>query len=384
MRFFCAFLMLLFTSVGCKPDAHTQNKEKEAMKEEAVVEVSEFGTTKEGALVHLVRLKNGQGMEVEVLTLGGIISRWTAADRNGTFQNVVLGFDNLEDYEAPHPFFGALVGRYGNRIAKGRFEIDGQVYQLPLNNGENHLHGGDQGFDKKIWRITKTQDGESASVQLSYDSLDGEMGYPGNLKVVVTYTLQSDNKLSVQYRAETDKSTVCNLTQHSYFNLSGDFSTTVLDHIISLNADQYVPVDEQLIPTGELASVDDTPFDLRESQRIGHSIEAQHEQIKRGGGYDHCWVIRGSGMRLVGEVYETESGRLLQVFSDQPGVQFYTGNFLDNTLKIPGGGTYGPRSGFCLETQHFPDSPNQPTFPNTLLRPGEIYETETVFSFSVR
>ena len=349
------------------------------------IEKSRYGMTRDGIPVDEYVLSNSKDMEVKIISLGGIITSITVPDRNGQHGNVVLGFDNLESYEEEHPFFGALVGRYGNRIAKGQFKIDGNSYQLPLNNGENHLHGGPLGFDKAVWAVDDFgTDNESAYVKLSYISMDVEMGYPGKLKTVVSYVLNNNNALEIKYSATTDKPTICNLTQHSYFNLSSNFGENILDQELSIHADSVVPVDENLIPTGELMPVANSPFDFNKSKLIGDDINNDDEQLERGGGYDHCWVLNGNGLRKIASAYHPESGRVLEVLTDEPGVQLYTGNFLDSTLAIPGGGFYGKRSGFCLETQHFPDSPNQPNFPSTILRPGEEYESNTIFQFSTK
>lgn len=351
------------------------------------VEKSDYGVTQDGKKVELFKLANKDGITVNIITYGGRITSVHTPDRNGKMENVVLGFENLEQYEKQNPFFGALVGRYGNRIAKGKFTLNDREYILAKNNGENNLHGGVKGFDKVVWKVESIDESaSSASLKLSYLSKDMEEGFPGNLSAVVTYTLHTDNSLDVSYAAKTDKTTVVNLTQHSYFNLSGDFSKLILDHEVQLNADKYVPVDDGLIPTGELASVEGTPFDFRQSKLVGKNIDADNEQIQLGGGYDHCWVLNNyqAGYRSVANAVHPGSGRTLEVLTDEPGIQFYSGNFLDGTLPAPNGGTYAKRSGFCLETQHFPDSPNQPNFPSVTLEPGAIYTTKTTFKFSTK
>ncbi len=349
-----------------------------------------FGIMNDSTKINRYTLKNEKGMEVCIMTYGGIITSLKVPNKNNVIEDVVLGFDSLEAYTNPEytkdcPFFGALIGRYGNRIAKGKFSLDGEEIKLATNNGPNHLHGGVKGFDKVVWTVTKTKsDNTSASLVLTYLSKDLEEGYPGNLNTKVTYTLNNDNVLEVDYEATTDKKTIVNLTQHSYFNLSGDYSKPILDHEVTINADKFIPVNATLIPTGELEDVTNTPFDFRMTKTVGKDIEVDNVQLKRGFGYDHCWVLnnQNQGMRLAATAYEPISGRLLEVFSDEPGIQFYTSNFLNGTLPSKQGGTYGHRTGFCLETQHYPDSPNQKDFPSVVLNPGETYHTKTTFKFS--
>lgn len=348
---------------------------------------SDFGVTQEGEKVALFTLANKGGISVDIITYGGRITSLMAPDKNGKKENVVLGFDNLKQYEKENPFFGALVGRYGNRIAKGKFNLNGIEYTLAKNNGENSLHGGIKGFDKVVWQVEGIGESDSyVSLKLSYLSKDMEEGFPGNLTTVVTYTLNKDNSLDVLYEASTNKSTVVNLTQHSYFNLSGDFSKPISDHELQIAADKYVPVDDALIPTGDLASVEGTPFDFNEPKLIGKDIDADNKQIKLGGGFDHCWVFKEAekGYRSVAKAYHPGTGRTLEILTTEPGMQFYSGNFLDGTLPDPNGGTYAKRSGFCLETQHYPDSPNQPEFPSVVLDPGQKYRTKTTFKLATR
>tara|TARA_R110002051_G_scaffold255120_6_gene314272 strand:+ start:6926 stop:8113 length:1188 start_codon:yes stop_codon:yes gene_type:complete len=348
---------------------------------------SSYGTTTNLESVDKFILNNTGGIQVEIITYGGRITSLKTADENGNLENVVLGFSNLEQYEKPNPFFGALVGRYGNRIAKGKFSLNNTEYTLAKNNGENSLHGGLVGFDKVVWKVEGVKESDSsASLKLSYLSKDMEEGFPGNLYTTVTYTLNKDNSLDVQYEATTDKTTVVNLTQHTYFNLSGDFSKQILDHEVEINANKFVPVDSGLIPTGELAMVEGTPFDFREAKLVGNDINAENEQIKLGGGFDHCWVLNDykAGYRSVAKAYHEASGRALEILTDEPGMQFYTGNFLDGTLPAPNGQTFIKRSGFCFETQHYPDTPNQPNFPSVTLEPGNKYSTKTTFIFSTK
>ena len=345
-----------------------------------------FGVTKDGIDINQYILKNSNGMQISVINYGGIITSWKAKDRDGSYEDIVLGFDNLSDYESSSPYFGALIGRYGNRIKEGKFSLDGVDYTLEVNNGENHLHGGVKGFDKVIWEVEKEVKESSASLILRHISTDMEEGYPGNLDVKVIYTLTNDDELKVRYEAETDKKTIVNLTQHSYFNLSANLSRDILAHQITIDADSFLPVDKTLIPSGELRDVEGTPFDFRKPKRVGDDINEDYTQLTFGNGYDHCWVLNNQnvGVRFVASAYDTLSGRSLEIFSDQPGIQFYSGNFLDGTLKSKDGGNYEFRSGFCLETQHYPNSPNQESFPSVILNPGEKYNTETIFRFSTR
>ncbi len=331
-------------------------------------------------------LKNDSGMTIKVTNYGAIITSIIVPDRNGNPGDVALGYDRVEDYinAVDKPYFGAIVGRYGNRIAKGKFTIDGTDYKLAVNNNENHLHGGVIGFDKVVWNARMIGD---KAIEMSYVAKDMEEGYPGSLKMKITYTVESDNQLTVDYYAVTDKPTPVNLTQHTYFNLKGEGEGTILDHELMLNADRYTPVDVGLIPTGELRPVKNTPFDFTTAKPIGRDIGDANEQLKFGGGFDHNWVLNKpatGGMTVAAEVYEPTKGRVMEVSTTEPGIQFYCGNFLDGRLKGKSGKTYVHRGGFCLETQHFPDSPNQPSFPSTLLEPGQEYKTQTTFKFSTR
>ncbi|MFO7672177.1 MAG: aldose epimerase family protein, partial [Lutibacter sp.] len=362
--FMVGFAILLFASLNiqCKGNQKEENSNEVTDKQKmeiATIEKTAFGTTPEGESVDKYTLKNQKGMAVEVITYGGIITSLKAPNKNGLYEDVVLGYDSLEQYTTKNPYFGAIIGRYGNRIAKGKFSLDGKEYQLATNDGPNHLHGGVKGFDKVVWTAVAIKGDSTASLKLTYLSKDLEEGYPGNLTAVVTYTLTNDNVLEVLYEATTDKKTIVNLTQHSYFNLSANFSKTILDHEIVINADTFIPVDATLIPTGKLADVTNTPFDFRVAKTIGKDIEAKDDQLKKGLGYDHCWVLnnQNEGFKLAASAYHPESGRLLEIYSDEPGIQFYTGNFLDGTLPSKTGGTYAHRTGFCLETQHYPDAP---------------------------
>jgi aldose 1-epimerase len=342
-----------------------------------------FGRTPDDQLVDIITLRNGNGIEMTVLTYGGIIMSLRTPDRTGALDDIVLGFDDLTSYLEKSPYFGCLIGRYGNRIAKGRFSLDGRAYTLATNNGANHLHGGVKGWDKAVWAFDAFQHADGVGVVLTHTSKDGDEGYPGTVKAKVTYTLTEKNDLVVDYEATTDKATVINLTQHSYFNLAGAKANDILGHELMLNAAQYTPVDDTLIPTGQIAPVEGTPFDFRKSTAIGARINDKNEQLARGKGYDHNFVLTRTapGLAEAARVVEPITGRTMTIATTEPGIQFYSGNFLDGTLTGKGGRVYPHRSGFCLETQHYPDSPNHPNFPSTTLKPGETYKTQTVFTF---
>lgn len=343
-----------------------------------------FGELKDGTKVDLYTMLNDNGMVVQITNYGGIITSIKVPDKNGAIEEVTLGYDNLDSYVKRNPFFGTLVGRYGNRIANGEFTIDGTKYPLVKNNGPNHLHGGTIGFDKVVWEAKEISEADVVGIELEYFSKDMEEGYPGNLQTKVVYTLNNENELKIDYWAETDKATHVNLTNHAYFNLKDGGVTDHTGHIMQINAGFITPVDETLIPTGELMPVENTPFDFRQPKTIGEGIDAEHEQIQFGGGFDHNFVINGEagGLRLCAKVTEPATGRVMQVLTTEPGVQFYTGNFLGSITGIDGK-VYNKRHGFCLETQHYPNSPNQPEFPSTLLSLGETYRTATVFKFGV-
>jgi aldose 1-epimerase len=344
-----------------------------------------FGTTADGSAVEEYTLTNANGMEVKVITYGGVVTSIRVPDASGNLDNVVLGFDNLADYETRSPYFGNITGRYANRIANATFTLDGEAYTLAANNGVNTLHGGVDGFDNKVWAAETVEGETEVGVKLSYVSPDGEEGYPGNLSTTVTYTLTDADELRIDYSATTDAPTVVNLTNHSYFNLAGNGSGDIYDHMLMINADSYTPVDETLIPTGELAPVEGTAFDLREPTRIGDGIRDGSLQMVLGRGYDHNYVLNresDDGLELAATLSEPTTGRMMEVWTTEPGIQLYTGNFLDGTLVGSSGGMYRQGDALCLETQHFPDSPNQPDFPSTELRPGETYETTTIYKFS--
>lgn len=342
-----------------------------------------FGQTKEGTPVYLYTLRNESGAEARISNYGGLVVSLKVPDKNGKPGDVVLGYDSLAGYLKETPYFGALVGRYGNRIARGKFTLDGKQYTLATNNYPNALHGGNKGFDKVVWEANIVASAQGPSLKLTYTSKDGEEGYPGNLSVTAVYTLTHDNALKLEFTASTDKDTVVNLTHHSYFNLAG--KGTILNHVVTIPADKFTPVDSTLIPTGELKPVDGTPFDFRKPTAIGARINVDDEQLKFGKGYDHNWVINKplGQYGLMARVTEPTTGRVMEVFSDEPGLQFYSGNFLDGTLKGKGGWVYQFRDGFCMEPQHYPDSPNKPEFPTVLLKPGQTFHNTIVYKFSV-
>jgi aldose 1-epimerase len=339
----------------------------------------QFGTTPDGRNVRLFTLTNNQGMEVRVINFGGIITTIKVRDRDGILGDVVLGHDKLEGYLNHSRYFGALIGRFANRIARGRFVLNGVEYSLPINNGVNHLHGGFKGFDKVVWQ----PEAHGNALQMTYLSRDGDENYPGNLRAVVTYSLTEADELRLDYEASADRDTIVNLTNHSYFNLAG--GGTILDHELTIPAEAFTPVDQTLIPTGEIRNVGATPFDFRSATPIGKRINEDYEQLRFAGGYDHNFVLRRepAGFKKVATAHDPKTGRVLEISTEQPGIQFYSGNFLDGSIVGKGGRAYVKYSGFCLETQHFPDSPNHPNFPATVLRAGQEYRHTTVFKFSV-
>lgn len=347
-----------------------------------------FGKTNDGTAVEQYILRNSHGMQATVITYGGVLQSLKVPDKHGKVEDVVLGFDDVQGYQSGTAFFGATIGRFGNRLAGGAFELDGKRYQVPLNDGPNSLHGGAQGFDKHVWKATPVKAKDSVGVTLTYLSKDGEMGFPGNLKTEVTYSLNDNNELHIDYKATTDKPTVLNLTNHSYFNLAGAGNGDILKQVATLHASHYTPVNATLIPTGELAPVKGTPMDFLKPTPIGQHIKEDHPQLKfaepKQGGFDFNWALdnKGDVKQLAAEVHDPESGRRLQLFTTEPGVQFYTSNFLDGSVKGKAGKTYQHWSGFTLETQHFPDAPNQPTFASTRLNPGQTYTQNTVFKFT--
>ncbi|QJR81244.1 galactose mutarotase [Alteromonas pelagimontana] len=359
-------------------------EEGTAMTHAPTATMSHYGTLADQTPVNQVTLTNANGVEVDVISYGGIITRLVTPDKNGKSGNIVLGMDNLEDYVSSNPYFGAIIGRYGNRIANGKFTLNGTEYQLATNDGDNHLHGGVQGFDKKIWQMHPFTTANSAGVKLTLISPDGDQGYPGTLNTEVTYTLTNNNTLDMQFVATTDKPTIVNLTQHTYFNLAG--KGDILEHQVQIHADAITPVDSGLIPTGELMPVQGTPFDFRQPQAIGKAINADNVQLERAKGYDHNYILKdevNGELVEAANVYDPASGRTLTVYTVEPAVQFYSGNFLDGSTSQEYR-DHGMRSAFCLEPQHNPDSPNQPNFASTRLLPGEIYSTQIVYEFGAK
>lgn len=344
-----------------------------------------FGQTADGEGIDLITLRNQQGIEIRLMTYGGIILSIKTPDRTGAVDDITLGYDTAAGYFRNSTYFGVLVGRYANRIAKAKFTLDGKTYTLPANNGVNSLHGGTTGWDQKVWKIEREpfQNAGGVGVTLTLTSPDGDQGYPGEVKARVTYTLTDDSRLIVDYDATSNAPTVINMTQHTYFNLAGSKATDVLGQELMINADKYTPVDDTLIPTGELAPVAGTPFDFKLATKIGARIDQNNEQLKRGKGYDHNWVLNrtGDGLSLAAIARDPGTGRTIEISTTEPGIQFYSGNFLDGSNVGKGGKVYGHRGGFCLETQHYPDSPNHPSFPSTVLRPGGRYTSQTVFKF---
>ena len=379
---FVLIIISFFFLGNCK-NPKNDNKMR---KNKVSITKSFYGKTKDNKKIDLYSFKNENGMQVDIINYGGIITSLKVPDKNGETEDIVLGYNKLEDYINENPYFGSIIGRYGNRIAKGKFNLNGNQYTLATNNDENHLHGGNIGFDKVIWEAETKINSNSSSLILKYLSRDMEEGYPGNLYTTVTYKITNDNSVEIKYEAQTDKTTVINLTQHSYFNLSGDFNQSILNHKVKINANQFLPVNKSLIPTGNKLNVSMTPFDFRNYKEIKKDINADDLQLNYGNGYDHCWVLNDykNGYRLVASAFHEESGRLMEVYSDQPGLQFYTGNFLDGSLPQKEEGFYDFRSGFCMETQHFPNSPNQPDFPSVTLNPNEKYYSKTSYKFKIK
>ncbi len=348
------------------------------------IQKAPFGKTADGQAVDIYTLTNKNSLEAKIMTYGGTVVSLKTPDKDGKLQDIILGFDTLEPYLAGVPYFGATIGRFGNRIADGRFTLDGVTYQLPKNNGPNSLHGGDKGFDKRVWSAKPIESKSGPELQLTYISADGEEGYPGKLTVHVTYQLRNTNALAIDYKATTTKPTVINLTNHTYFNLSGDFDQPITDELLTIDADSYTPVNSTLIPTGKIEPVAGTPFDFRKPTVIGAGIDADNEQIHYGPGYDHNWVLvkpKVDAMTTAAVLSDPTSGRVMTVKTTEPGLQFYSGNFLDG-LPSGKGTVFKHRTALTLETQHYPDSPNESSFPSTVLRPGQTYVSHTVYDFS--
>ena len=371
-----AVLGILFTSFGCEKASPPEMK----------IHKQTFGEF-EGEKVDIYTLTNANQVAIKITDYGGIVTSIKLPDKNGKFDDVVLGYNNLQDYLDNSPYFGCIVGRYGNRIGKAEFALDGKKFALAKNDGENSLHGGLKGFDKVLWDAKPVSGKDSQSLELTYVSKDGEEGFPGNLEVIVTYTLTNDNSFRIDYSATTDKTTIVNLTNHTYWNFAGEGSGDILQQDLMLNADFYTPVDQGLITTGEIRAVENTPMDFRKPTTIGDRIDSEYEQLIFGRGYDHNWVLNSKENdqpNLAATVYDPISGRFMEIFTTEPGIQFYSGNFLDGTIIGKSGKPYGYRHGFCLETQHFPDSPNKPEFPSVVLKPGERYRTTTIHKFTVK
>ena len=351
-----------------------------------MIEKTSYGNLSDGREVFQFTLQNNSGSQLQIINYGAIATHLFVKNKDGKTEDVILGYDSIEGYENDNSFQGSIVGRYGNRIAKGKFTIDSTEYQLDVNDGVNHLHGGTKGFNKQLWTGEAIESPDGPSVKLNYVSADGEMGYPGNLSITVTYTLTNDNEVKIQYEGTTDEATILNPTHHSYFNLSGDFTKKILDHELQIIADRFTPVDETLIPTGELAPVEGTPMDFRTAKLIGKDINADYKQLEIAGGYDHNWVLDNydKTVRKVAELYDPSSGRVMEVLTDQPGLQFYSGNFLNGSINGKNGVKYQFRTALCLEAQCFPDSPNEPEFPSVVLRPGEKYSQTTIYKFSIK
>jgi len=372
-RFFIFSLAVLITSCS--------TNQKNPM-----IEKMHFGNLSDGREVFMYLLKNNSGSQVNIINYGAIVTHLFIKNKAGNFEDIVLGYDSIEGYENDRSFLGTTVGRYGNRIREGKFSLDDNEYQLTINDGKNHLHGGRTGFFKAIWNAESLESEDGPSLKLTYVSPDGEEGYPGTVTITVIYTLTNNDELKIEYIGETDKPTILNPTHHSYFNLSGDFTKPILDEELKINADKFTPVDETLITTGELANVENTPMDFRNYKKIGADINEDYQQLGFGKGYDHNWVLNNYNSKLqnVASLYDSSSGRVMDVLTDQPGLQFYSGNFLDGSIIGKKGIAYQNRTALCLETQFFPDSPNKPEFPSVTLRPGETYKQTTIYKFSVK
>lgn len=354
-------------------------------KDQSMVEKKLFGKLADGAEVYSYTLRNSKGMEAKIINYGATVVSLTAPDKNGKYSDVVLGYDDIDGYVNGTSYFGAIVGRYGNRIGKGKFKLDDHDYQLTINNGENHLHGGVEGFNKRLWTVVSAEASPiGPTITLKYVSQDGEEGYPGKVELTVAYNLTNENELQINYTGVTDKTTILNPTHHSYFNLNGDPNKTILDHELMIGAENFTPVDAGLITTGKFEKVENTPMDFNKPKKIGKDIDAKYEQLKFGGGYDHNWVLNKHEEKIFkcADLYEPISGRFMEIWTDQPGLQFYSGNFLDGKVKGKNGVMYNYRTGLCLETQCYPDSPNKPEWPSAVLKPGDVYRQTTIYKFT--
>ncbi len=390
---FAVLILIGFTCshIACQPNNSQTDKHQEMTPPPTKllsIEKTSFGTLPDGQQVDVFTLRNKNDMEVRITNYGGIITHLFVPDQAGKLADVVLGFDSLAPYLKEHPYFGAIIGRYGNRIAKGKFTLEGKSYSLATNNGDNHLHGGLKGFDKYLWFAETKEKEKEITLSLYRASPDGEEGYPGNLHIQVEYTLNNDNELRIYYAATAEAPTHVNLTNHSYFNLTGNPSNPILAHEIQINAESYLPVDNSLIPTGDFRNLMGSAFDFNQAKEIGQDIKSDDEQLHLAGGYDHCFVLDRDRERLSPQLaataHDPNSGRVMEVWTTEPGMQLYTGNFLDGTLTGKEGKVYGRHAGFCLETQHFPDSPNQPNFPSTVIKPGRTFRSTTIYKFLVK
>ncbi len=374
-----SFVIFSFLLISCNNNSG-ENKPMSSIQKE------KYGETKDGTPIDLYTLTNKNGLKVNITNYGAIVQSLFVPDKSNKMQDVVLGYDSLDGYLKMSPYFGAIVGRYGNRIDKGKFKLNGKEYQLTINDGKNHLHGGTKGFDKRVWQAEEVKSDLGPALKLTYKSADMEEGYPGDLTLNVTYTLTNDNDLRIDYSATTDKETILNPTHHSYFNLSGNPNNTILDEKLMIDAEKFTPIDDGLIPTGKLDDVAGTPMDFRKPTTIGSRINDDYEQLKFGHGYDHNWVLNNynGSVRKVASVYDSTSGIFMEVYTDQPGLQFYSGNFLNGTITGKKGIVYKYRTGLCLEAQHFPDSPNEKDFPPVTLKPGDVYKQTTYYKFSTK
>ena len=386
MRKLFLIILILPVIISCEKLSSTQNRIEIDRSLENLSINKEFWGDINGDSVYLYTLTNEEGIEAQITNYGGIIVSVNAPDKNGNYNDVALGFNTLEEYlEKNGPNFGCLIGRYANRIANGKFNLEGKTYELEVNSGQHHIHGGSNAFDTKVWQSNSFKNIEGVGIKLNYVSDDGEAGYPGKLDIEVTYTLTRDNEIMIEYEAVTDKTTIVNLTNHSYFNLAGHDAGKILDHQVMINAAQFTPIDETLIPNGEITTLENTPLDFSEFHSIGERIEADHPQIKRANGYDHNYIIRGNegSLRTAAKVFDPESMRMLEVYTTEPGMQFYTGNFLSG-ITGKDGAQYQKRDGFAMEAQHYPNSPNQENFPSAVLKPGETYRQTTIYRFTIK